>query len=164
MAIQIKSETWKTLAMFLIAILLVAPLTSAQTPPPIILPDSPFYGLKIALENILMALTFNEQRKAEFGLRLAEKRLIEIQRVSLKNINEQRKMEAIQRAEQERERILYRVINRVTEKNINIDISNFLDKQTTELNRIREIVSDRIKVGIDGVIEDSQRFKERMGI
>lgn len=42
--------------------------------PPTILPDSPFYGFKLAIENIQEALTFQDERKAELILKHAEER------------------------------------------------------------------------------------------
>ncbi len=44
-----------------------------------ITPDSPIYGLKIALDRIRLSLTFNRTEKTELGLKMAEQRLIEAQ-------------------------------------------------------------------------------------
>lgn len=41
---------------------------------PIILPDSPFYGIKLAIENIQEAFTFQDERRAELILKHAEER------------------------------------------------------------------------------------------
>ncbi len=42
--------------------------------PPTILPDSPFYGIKLAIENLQEAFTFQDERKAEIILKHAEER------------------------------------------------------------------------------------------
>jgi hypothetical protein len=49
-----------------------------DNPKPTILPDSPFYGLKLAIENIQTAFTFNDTEKAKFEVKLAQERLAEI--------------------------------------------------------------------------------------
>jgi len=41
---------------------------------PTILPDSPFYGLKLAIENLQEAFTFQQERKAELILKHSEER------------------------------------------------------------------------------------------
>lgn len=41
---------------------------------PIILPDSPFYGIKLAIENLQEAFTFQDERRAELILKHAEER------------------------------------------------------------------------------------------
>ena len=41
---------------------------------PSILPDSPFYGIKLAIENIQEAFTFQEERRAELLLKHSEER------------------------------------------------------------------------------------------
>ena len=56
-------------------------------------PDSPFYGLENALERVRLALTFNEQRRAERALDYADERLAEI-----REMVEEGKFEAAQRA------------------------------------------------------------------
>jgi hypothetical protein len=43
------------------------------------LPDSPFYGFKMGMENLRFAFTFNNHDKAEYALELANKRLLEMQ-------------------------------------------------------------------------------------
>jgi len=44
---------------------------------PTILPDSPFYGIKLAIENIQEAFTFQDERKAELILKHIEERDLE---------------------------------------------------------------------------------------
>ena len=41
---------------------------------PVILPDSPFYGIKLAIENLQEAFTFQDERKAELILKHSEER------------------------------------------------------------------------------------------
>ncbi len=49
-----------------------------DSPKPTIFPDSPFYGLKLAIENLQTAFTFNDTEKAKFEMKLAQERLTEI--------------------------------------------------------------------------------------
>jgi hypothetical protein len=59
--------------------LLVLPHAYAQgeMPDPGVLPDSPFYGLKLFIESIGMTFTFGAEARAERALELAEVRLVE---------------------------------------------------------------------------------------
>ncbi|MCP6727185.1 MAG: DUF5667 domain-containing protein [Patescibacteria group bacterium] len=45
-----------------------------DTSRPVILPDSPFYGIKLAIENLQEAFTFQDERKAELILKHSEER------------------------------------------------------------------------------------------
>jgi hypothetical protein len=45
-----------------------------DTTRPVILPDSPFYGIKLAIENLQEAFTFQDERKAELILKHSEER------------------------------------------------------------------------------------------
>jgi len=45
-----------------------------ETTRPLILPDSPFYGFKLAIENLREAFTFQDERKAELILKHSEER------------------------------------------------------------------------------------------
>ena len=49
-----------------------------DNPKPTIFPDSPFYGLKLAIENLQTAFMFNNTEKAKFEIKLAQERLAEI--------------------------------------------------------------------------------------
>ncbi len=74
----------------LLFITLVLPVkTTAQaefleTYQPTLLPDSPLYFLKTWWENIQLFFTFKEQAKADLYLKLANKRLIEAQKLTEK--------------------------------------------------------------------------------
>ncbi len=51
-----------------------------------ITPDKPFlYGIDRALDSVRLALTFNEDKKAELGLKIAEERLLEAKKMALEN-------------------------------------------------------------------------------
>ncbi len=51
-----------------------------------ITPDRPLlYGLDRALDRVRLALTFNEDKKAELGLKIAEERLLEAKQMALQN-------------------------------------------------------------------------------
>ncbi len=49
-----------------------------------ITPDSPLYGLSVALDRIRLALTFNKEKKAELGLKIAEKHLMKAKVLAMK--------------------------------------------------------------------------------
>lgn len=51
-------------------------------------PGSVFYGLDIAAERVRMAFTFDKQKKAEYGLEIAEERLAEAKELSEKGNRE----------------------------------------------------------------------------
>lgn len=67
--------------------LLVLPYAYAQgaMPDPGVLPDSPFYGLKIFVESLGTTFTFGAEGKAERALELAEVRLAEAQAMAEMN-------------------------------------------------------------------------------
>ncbi|NOQ55545.1 MAG: hypothetical protein GQ477_01930, partial [Nanohaloarchaea archaeon] len=50
-----------------------------------ITPDSPFYGLDVAMDNIGLMLTFNKAKKAEKKLKIANERLKEAKMMGLGN-------------------------------------------------------------------------------
>jgi chromosome segregation ATPase len=80
--------------------------TNETTESPGITPDHPFWGVKIALERI----QFNLARdKANFGLKLAELRLLEIQAMAKKG-----KLAAAEKSEAERERIMEKLNATIT--------------------------------------------------
>lgn len=55
---------------------------------PGITPDSPLYGIDRALERIRYRLTFNNESKARYGLKMAEERLAEIEYLEEKGMEE----------------------------------------------------------------------------
>ncbi|MEK6835476.1 MAG: DUF5667 domain-containing protein, partial [Nanoarchaeota archaeon] len=67
-------------------------------------PDKATYGLKLAIERLRLALTFNRAKKAEFRLRLAENRVKEAALMARLN-----KLEALERAKNEHARLIEEV-------------------------------------------------------
>ena len=74
------------LAYMVLFTLVMSPIAAAedQLPGPGILPDSPFYGLKRALEAVGTAFTFGDEAKIKRGMKLAEMRLAEMQAMAEK--------------------------------------------------------------------------------
>ena len=91
----------KIITLIALVMLVSTSFVSAQQTLPIspgILPDSPFYGLKTALERIRMAFTFGYENKVNYGLYLAEKRLVEIEEIMKRPDLGEREINAIEKA------------------------------------------------------------------
>ncbi|MFW5846756.1 MAG: DUF5667 domain-containing protein [Nanoarchaeota archaeon] len=79
-------------------------------------PGSLLYGLDRAMENIKMTFTFNREKKALYGLEIAEERLSEA-----KELIEMNKTEEAQKATQEHEKIMNKAKENVQEIEANSD-------------------------------------------
>src|SRR3989338_8422675 len=80
----------------LLQCLLVWPLPLAQQPEePGVTPDSFFWGLDNAIDQLTLLLTFDKAEKARKGLEIARERLLEV-----KQMIEENKAEAAQKAEE----------------------------------------------------------------
>jgi len=139
--------------------------------PPTILPDSPFYGIKLAIENLREAFTFQDERRAELFLKHSEERDREAE-----VLESQGKMIPLERLKAIQADKLRRaeVIIRQLEANQNIiDQREFLAEERRELaqatneeeriaiqmqQRARELAENRVliepKIGM-GLIEPS---------
>ena len=75
-----------TLVYAVLFLLATSPVVVAENhlPDPGILPDSPFYGLKKAFESVGTAFTFGDEAKIVRSMKLAEKRLAEVEAISTK--------------------------------------------------------------------------------
>jgi len=104
-------------------------------------PDSPFYGLELAIERIQLALTFGNVAKAEKRLQHAEERLAEV-RVMV----EENKIKAAERARKEHGKIFAEV---------EIEVKK-IDSKEARLKIERGIFTNRLKVV---GISDSLGFK-----
>lgn len=91
---------------------LTAPQEQVEEVDPGITPDSPMYGLDVALDNVRYALSNN---KEETGLEIAKERLAEN-----KAMTQEGKTEAAEEAMQQAERVHERVRQRVREKGGNM--------------------------------------------
>ena len=82
------------LALTLIAVLLMAVPVYAEADATVldesagITPDSPLYGLDKALDKLSLRLTFNEQKRAEKALKIAEERLAETEEMAVEGTQE----------------------------------------------------------------------------
>jgi hypothetical protein len=128
-----KTEIISLLACMMIMFSLVSAQTQVS---PGILPDSPIYGLKLVWEDIVMALTRNEQDKMEYGLKLAERRLAEIEYLSRENNLTESQIVAIERA--------------------NLNRLNHQEKARQRLELLRLKISERFYEETQERIEDSE--------
>ncbi len=104
-------------------------------------PDSPFYGLELAIERIQLALTFGNAAKAEKRLQHAEERLAEVDEMVKEN-----KIKAAERARKEHGKIFAKV---------EIEVKK-IDSTEARLKLEKEEFSHRLKVVI---ISESLGFR-----
>ncbi len=122
-------------------------------------PDSILYGLQTAIDRIGLALTLDHSEKAEKGLKMARKRLIEVKEMIAEN-----KLEAAQKAQHEHDRTLASVekaIKKLSKANARAEIDDEirLEKKLEEHEREVEIVRGQleIKMRIKGEITAEQQ-------
>ena len=104
-------------------------------------PDKAGYGLKIALEKIRFALTFNKQDKAELALRLAGKRLEEAKVMAKEN-----KIEALARAKEEHRKLIEKA-------KVNLQVSGEDEEDLEEQSEIEVEIE-----GQESKLEDLENF------
>jgi hypothetical protein len=86
----------------IITYFLISQTAFAQaTPAEGIMPDSWLYGLDVAIDQISLLLTFDPDAKARKGLEIARERLLEV-----REMVEENKLEAAQRAQKEHANVL----------------------------------------------------------
>jgi len=153
----------RTLALIPV-MLLVLPFAHAQgeTPDPGVLPDSPFYGIKLFFESMGTTFTFGAEARAERALELAEVRLAEAQVMAEMNkpdlaVQAVAEYEAkIEEAEEnaadiEDEEKREEVSNRIeTATSVHIDV----------LNEIKLQVPASARAAIEGAIDASMKGRE----
>ena len=93
-----------------------------------ITPDSPLYGLDIALKRIIYAMTIGSEKKAAYGLKIAEERLLET-----KEMAEKGNLKAVEKAQSEHDKEI---------ENVKIKIKELGDDGT-------EV---KVKVSIKGIL------------
>ncbi|MBS3090250.1 hypothetical protein J4433_00590 [Candidatus Pacearchaeota archaeon] len=109
-----------------------------------VMPDSPFYGLEMALERIRLALTLNKAEKARLGLAYAEERLSE-----LKLLVEAKKLKAAERAREEHQKLMLQVRDRIKEVEEENETREAEEKIKIEKKiRQQEIALDEVESGI----------------
>ncbi|MEK6835142.1 MAG: DUF5667 domain-containing protein [Nanoarchaeota archaeon] len=119
-------------------------------------PDKAGYGLKIALEKIGLAFTFNKEKRTQLALNLAEKRLEEARLMANEN-----KIDALLRAKEEHKKLIEKVKSDLKDSGDSeadldkrIELENNLEDQG---NRIEDLES-AILVKTKG-LTDEQRQK-----
>ncbi len=156
-----------------ISLLLIPNIVYAQevAPRPVILPDSPFYGLKLAIENLQEAFTFQDERKAELILKHSEERDREAEALEAQGkMIPLERLKAIQAQKLRQAEVI--IMNLERAQNI-IDQREFMAQERRELaqatndeervaiqmqQRARQLAQDRVliepKIGM-GLIEPS---------
>lgn len=120
---------------------------------PALLPDNPFYFFKNIWRNIRTTFTFDSVKKAELRLQYTNQRLIEIKKLAQKTNKEGTIQEAIEKYQNEMERIRTRVeqFKEGAQENPNIDefLNRFTDrtmKQQQLMDRLEKNLSDKPEV------------------
>jgi|SRR3989344_4568350 len=111
-------------------------------------PDKTGYGLKIAMERLRLALTFNKERRAKLALKLADKRVEEAKLMASLN-----KLEALQRAREEHRRLIQKVrtdAEDIDEEDVETfetqaELESEIETQENEVNELENIVLIRAK-------------------
>lgn len=133
----------------ILIILLLIPIALAQEESTIadeedtgVLPDSPFYGFKLAFERLNLALTFNRAAKAEKRLLQAQRRLQEIEIMLAKN-----KIKAAEKAQLQYDKLLEKIEElEITNPEKAAKIQERLDKHQEKLEQIRERAEKRVEL------------------
>jgi hypothetical protein len=129
-----------------------------------ILPDSPFYGLKLFLERIQVMFTFNQQAKAERLTQIAERRLAELEALSeeLQAKFAERLLTAFADALEEAEGLdEQNVTDAVYEQEPEKVTDAVYHQSYLTLQRVYEQVPDQAKPAIERAMEVSQTGKLR---
>ncbi len=122
-------------------------------------PDSPFYFLDTALDQIRLLLTFDNTAKAKLGLEIARERLLEVREMVVQN-----KLEAATRAQQEHLNSLEVAknsasaisrVNATEEIEDEIEIEKELEEHEEEVEEIRNEL--KIKIEIKGNVTAKQQ-------
>jgi hypothetical protein len=132
---------------------------------PGILPDSPFYGLKMLGEKLQLMFTFNEKAKIRVKMRHAERRLVEAEQMTLRNKTQiverlmARYQEHVEEAEQHRERLRLR--------NITIDdVDEWMNRTTSKhiavLQRVMQNAPEQAQSGLQNALQNAEANKEKI--
>lgn len=125
-------------------------------------PDSPFYGLDVALDRLRLALTFDQTQKAKVGLDIARERLVEVRAMAEAN-----KVEAAERAQREHINFLNSVesslsaierANATEELKEKVEIERELEEHESEVDEIANGLKIKIEVKGELTPEQQQRI------
>lgn len=166
---------WAILLVTLFAITLLIPsivfaqettsTTNEAEESPGILPDNPFYGLKVFVEKLQLTLTFNEKARIKLRLKLAERRLSEAEQMALRNKTQvveqliERYREHVEEAEQERERLRLR---NITVEDVDEWMNRTTNKHIYVLQRVLERAPEQAKPGLQNALENAERNRDRI--
>ena len=121
-------------------------------------PDSIFWGIDRALENIDLALTFDKSAKAQKGLEHAAERLLEVKAMIEKNkLDHAEKAELAHKRKLEKVRIDIASLAEEEEEDLTkvVEFENSLEEQEDVLSKIRA----RVRIKIEGELTDEQRLR-----
>jgi len=152
----------KRLIFGVLLIILIFPIVNAQqtvTQDPGITPDSFLWGLDKAFEQIGLLLTIGDTEKAKKGLEIAEERLAEI-----REMIEENKLEAAEKAKEAHGKTLLKIINNVeeiededSEEEIKelIEVEKELEEHKQEVEQTSGEL--KIKIKVEGELNQEQR-------
>ncbi|MBN4049197.1 hypothetical protein JYT91_01125 [archaeon AH-315-M20] len=120
-------------------------------------PDSFLWGLDVALDKLALALTFDNEAKAEKGLEIAEERLLEI-----KVMATEKKIKAMAKAENEHGKVVVKVkesIENIEEDDPTEEVKTVikLEKKIGEHQANLEDVKQKIDIKIRGELTEEQQ-------
>ena len=169
----------KKIIIFTISILFLLSAINVQAsildglPGPEIMPDSPFYKIKIWYEKFIIFISFGDIKKAERYSKIAERRLYEAEKMAEKGKEELTKRlleeyekylnkalaraeKIAKKAEQEARQKVKEKINQALEK-----VSESTLKNQNILLKVYELVPDEAKGAIERAIEITKRGYEQ---
>jgi len=126
-----------------------------QPDPPFILPDSPFYGLKLAIENLQEAFTFQDERRAELILKHAEER--DLEAIELERQMKMIPLERLKAIQAEKLRNAEVIILRL-ERAHNIAVQE--EQAFADRRELAEAGTDQQRVAIQMAQDERQRSSE----
>jgi len=136
---------------------------------PRILPDNPFYFAKNFWRGVRTTFTFNPVKKAELRLRFANERLIEAKKLAQKTGKEEFVKQAIEKYQQEMEKIKTRVEKFKEKAKDNPRLDKFLDKFTDRsfkhqrlMDRLEKRLADKPEV-LERIRSAKERALEHFG-
>jgi len=152
----------KKISLVLVLLLLASPLILAQTEEieAGITPDSPLWGIDVAMEKVQMMFTFKQENKVNLGLQIANERLAEMYMMIQQN-----KLQFINKAEIRRNEIIDEVevnmANGVNEEHREF-VSERLQKHINKLEEVKEQAPEQAQDRLQTAVEKSSRNLERI--
>ena len=143
-----------------LSLILFLPIVNAQeTENPGITPDSPFWGIDKAFEQLSLFLITSPETKSIKGLEIASERLAEI-----KEMIEENKLEAAEKAEESHGKTLAKVeenIDKIEEDNSTEEIKEVIEIEKElqdHKNEVDQVFGElKIKIEIEGELTQEQR-------